>query len=113
MNKNLKAFYIFIAGIVTTIIAIILCKDKKTKTPVAKTDVKIAQNDQQIKDVDTKIDDVVKQKEEVVEDIKTQEQTVEDLKESKDTIEVKSAETVEAAKENILKKTNRGRKKKK
>jgi peptidoglycan hydrolase CwlO-like protein len=113
MNKSLKLIYAFIAGIITTIIAFILHKDKKTKTTITKTDVKIKQNDQKIKDVDTKIDDVVKQKEQVVEDIKTQEQAVEELKEVKDTIEVKSAETVEAAKENILKKTNRGRKKKK
>jgi peptidoglycan hydrolase CwlO-like protein len=113
MNKTLKTFYAFIAGIVTTIIAVILCKDRKTKTTVAKTDVKIAQNNQQIKDVDTKIDDVVKQKEEVVEDIKSQEQVVEDIKEAKEHIEVKPSETVEVAKENILKKTNRGRKKKK
>jgi hypothetical protein len=113
MNKSLKTIYAFIAGIITTIIAIILCKDKNVKSNVAKTDVKIDNNNQQIKDIDTKIDDVVKQKEQVVEDIKTQEQAVEDLKEAKDTIEVKSAETVEAAKENILKKTNRGRKKKK
>ena len=113
MNRSLKLIYAFIAGIITTIIAFILHKNKKTKTTVAKTDVKIKQNDQKIKDVDTKIDNVVNQKEQVIEDIKTQEQVVEDLKETKDTIKVKSAETTEAAKENILNKTNRGRKKKK
>jgi hypothetical protein len=60
-----------------------------------------------------KVDVIEEQRESVKTEIEQHEQTIEELKHEKENIVVEEAKTVQAAKENILNKTRRGRKPKK
>ena len=110
MKKSIKAIYAFFAGIVSAIVVALLIFGKK-KQPVA-TPEPVVKNDAEINKTEGKIEVIEEQRDEIKTDIKTQEQVIEDLTIEKETVKPVAKTDVTEAKENIVKKSKRGRKKK-
>ena len=110
--KTIKKYWTIIVGAILALIAIIFTNDKINKKKVAKTNAKIDANNQQIDILKGKSEVVDEQRNKVKQNIKNTKQDIKDLQEVKNNI--KPAELpVDAAKQNILNKTKRGRRPKK
>lgn len=110
--KTIKKYWIAIVAALGAIFAIfVFASTKHNKNKVAKTDDAIKQNDADINKAEGHIEEIQEQREQKVEEVKQTETEIAELKDAAK--EIKPDErTVEAAKENILKKTRRGRPKK-
>lgn len=111
MKKTIKTIYAFLAGIVTVIISVVLFKKNK-KEVVIETPKVVVDNNKKIEDTEVKIKQVEQQREEVKNAIVTEEAVVAELKTAKANIKVEPQSTVAEAKENIIKKTRRPKRKK-
>lgn len=110
--KTIKKYWAIIVGAILAVVAIIFAKDKLDKKKVLKIDKKIDDNNQQIDVIQGKTEIIDDQRNAVKQDITETKQDIATLQDAKETI--KPAELpVEAAKQNILNKTRRGRKPKK
>lgn len=110
--KIIKKYWAIIAGAILAIIAIIFAKDKHDKKKISKIDKKIDDNNQQIDVIQGKTEIIDDQRNAVKQDIEEIKQDIATLQDAKETI--KPVELpVDAAKQNILNKTRRGRKPKK
>jgi hypothetical protein len=111
MKKTIKTIYAFLAGIVTVIISVFLFNrnKKQVNDDLAK---KIVDNTKQHEEIEVKVKQVEKQREEVKNAIVTEEAVIKEIKVAKANIVVEEAKTVEEAKENIIKKTRRPKRKK-
>ena len=109
--KLIKKYWFVIAGAVTAIIGFMLLNNGKSKK-VSKINKKIKENEKEIEVLEEKIEQVEEARAEVAEEIVQHETLIEALEEKKENIVIEEV-PVEEAKDNILAKTPRGRKKKK
>jgi uncharacterized membrane-anchored protein YhcB (DUF1043 family) len=110
--KTIKHYWAIIIGAIITLIAVIFTSDKINKKKVAKTDAKIDNNNQQIDILTGKSEVVDDQRNAVKQNIKDTKQDIKDLQAAKTDIKPKEL-PADAAKQNILNKTKRGRRPKK
>lgn len=110
--KTIKKYWTIIVGAIIAFIAIIFTSDKINKKKVTKSDAKIDNNNQKIDQLQGKTEVVEEQRDEVKDQIQNTKQDIEDLQTAKDNIQIDEL-SVTDAKQNILKKTRRGRKPKK
>jgi hypothetical protein len=110
MKKSIKAIYAFFAGIVSAIVVALLIFGKKKQTVA--TPEPVVKNNADINKIEGKIEVIEEQREEIKNDIKTQEQVVAELETKKETVKPVEKTNVTEAKDNIIKKSKRGRKKK-
>jgi hypothetical protein len=110
--KTIKKYWAIIIGAIIAFIAIIFTSDKINKKKVTKSDIKIDDNNQKIDQLQGKTEVVEEQREEVKDVIQDTKQDIKDLQNAKDNVQVNEL-PVDAAKQNILNKTRRGRKPKK
>ena len=108
--KLIKKYWLVIAGAVAAIIGFMLLNGKSKK--VNKINKKIKENEKEIEVLEEKIEVVEEARAEVAEEIVQHETLIDALEEKKENIVVEEV-PVEEAKNNILAKTSRGRKKKK
>jgi chromosome segregation ATPase len=108
--KLIKKYWFVIAGAVAAIIGFMLLNGKSKK--VNKINKKIKENEKEIEVLEEKIEQVEEARVEVAEEIVQQEVLIETLEAKKENIVIEEV-PVEEAKDNILAKTSRGRKKKK
>ena len=111
MKKTIKLIYAFLAGIVTVIISVILFNRNK-KEVVIETPKKVVDNNKKIEDIDVKIKHVEEQRAETKNAIVEVEAEIAEIKRAKANIKVEEPTTVAEAKENIIKKTRRPKRKK-
>jgi hypothetical protein len=111
MKKTIKTIYAFLAGIVTVIISVFLFNRNKKQVNDDLAN-KIVDNTKQHEEIEVKVKQVEKQREEVKNAIVTEEAVIKEIKVAKANIVVEEAKTVEEAKENIIKKTRRPKRKK-
>lgn len=111
MKQTIKKFYAFLAGIVTVIISVFLFNKNKKQVndDLAK---QIVDNKKQTEEIEVKVKQVEQQREEVKNAIVTEEAVIKEIKVAKENIVVDETKTVEEAKENIIKKTRRPKRKK-
>ena len=108
--KTIKKYWAIIIGAVLALFGIaVAAKKKHDDNQIAKTDKKIDDNKNYVSNLQGKIDAVETQRDEVKDQIQAQEQVIAKLEDKKENIVVEER-TVSDAKENILKKTKRGRK---
>lgn len=110
--KTIKKYWTIIIGTIIAFIAIIFTSDKINKKKVTKSNAKIDNNNQKIDQLQGKTEVVEEQRDEVKDQIQNTKQDIEDLQTAKDNIQIDEL-SVTDAKQNILKKTRRGRKPKK
>ena len=110
MSKKLKTIYAFFAGIVSAIVVAILIFGKK-KQPIA-TPEPVIKNNADINKLEGKVEVIEELRDEIKTDIKTQEQVIKELSTKKETITLVAETNITTAKENIIKKSKRGGKKK-
>ena len=108
--KLIKKYWFVIAGAVAAVIGFMLLNNKSKK--VSKINKKIKENEKEIEVLEEKIEKVEEARAEVAEEIVQHETLIEALEEKKENIVIEEV-PVEEAKDNILAKTSRGRKKKK
>jgi septal ring factor EnvC (AmiA/AmiB activator) len=108
--KLIKKYWLVIVGSVATIFGFMLLNGKSKK--VNKINKKIKENEKEIEVLEEKIDVVEEARAEVAKEIVQHETLIDALEEKKENIVVEEL-PVEEAKNNILAKTSRGRKKKK
>jgi septal ring factor EnvC (AmiA/AmiB activator) len=108
--KLIKKYWLVITGAVVAIIGFMLFNGKSKK--VNKINKKIKENEKEIEVLEEKIEVVEEARAEVAKEIVQHETLIEALEEKKENIVVEEL-SVEEAKDNILAKTSRGRKKKK
>ena len=112
--KTIKKYWAIIIGAIIGIGALIVSIiSSNNAKKLNKLDKQIDDNKQNIDQLQGKVEVVEEQREEVKEEIKQHEQEIEELKQQKENIVIEEPKTVQAAKENILAKTRRGRKPKK
>lgn len=111
MKKTIKTIYAFLAGILTVIISLFVF-NKNKKQFNDDTAKKIVDNTKQAEEIEVKVKQVEQQREEVKTAIITEEVAIKEIKVAKANIKVEETETVEEAKENIIKKTRRPKRKK-
>jgi hypothetical protein len=109
--KLIKKYWLAIAAAIAGIVGFMLLNNNKSKN-VKTINKKIKENEKQIEVLDEKIEAVEEARVEVIEKIVQHEELIEALEEKKENIVIEEL-PVEEAKENILAKTSRGRKKKK
>ena len=109
--KLIKKYWLVIAGAVAAIIGFMLLNNNKSKN-INKINKKIKENEKQIEVLEEKIEVVEEARAEVAEEIVQHETLIDALEEKKENIVIEEL-PVEEAKDNILAKTSRGRKKKK
>lgn len=107
--KTIKKYWAAIVGFIVLLVTLGGITKKVSNNKKSKIDTKIDDNAKDIATLQGKVDATETQREEVKDQIQTQEQVIEDLKDTKDNIVVEER-TLEDAKQNILKKTKRGRK---
>lgn len=110
--KTIKKYWAIIAGIILAIIAAIFVNDKFNKKKVTKLDKKIDDNNQQIDQLQGKTEIIEEQRIEIKEEIQETKTEIEELQTAKEELRVEER-PVDAAKQNILNKTRRGRKSRK
>jgi septal ring factor EnvC (AmiA/AmiB activator) len=110
--KTIKKYWAIIIGSIIAIFAIFKISNTVNKNKVAKTDKKIDDNNQKIDVLQGKTQVIDDQRKDVKQDIKVTKQDVKQLQDAKQTVKAKEL-PVDAAKQNILNKTRRGRKPKK
>ena len=86
--------------------------EKGIKTKIEKTDKKLDDNNQKINQLQGKTEAIEEQRVEIKEEIQETKTEIEELQTAKEELQVEE-KPVEAAKQNILNKTRRGRKSKK
>jgi uncharacterized coiled-coil DUF342 family protein len=112
--KMIKKYWAILVGAIITIIGIFAVTSRRNSDKKSdKLKKQIDDNTQQVNQLQGKVDVIEEQRESVKTEIEQHEQTIEELKHEKENIVVEEAKTVQAAKENILNKTRRGRKPKK
>lgn len=110
--KTIKKWWVaIVAGIAAVFSIFVLVSNRQKKNKVEKIDNAIKQNDADINIAQGHIEEIQDQRDEKIEDIKQAESEIADLKQQAEEVKPEVRE-VEAAKENILKKTRRGRSKK-
>jgi uncharacterized protein (DUF3084 family) len=110
--KTIKKYWAIIVGAILSAFGIAIAINKKTNVnTVKKLDKKIDDNKQQADVISGKVDAIEIQKTEVKTDITTLEAEVKTLQDKKQNIKVETSKTVSQAKENILNKTNKKKKK--
>lgn len=109
--KLIKKYWLVIAGAVAAVIGFMLFNSSKSKK-VNKINKKIKENEKEIEVLEEKIENVEEARAEVAKEIVHHEILIEALELMKENIVVEEV-PVEQAKDNILAKTSRGRKKKK
>ena len=110
--KTIKKYWVAIVAGIGEIFAIfVLASTKRNKNKVEKIDEAIKQNDAEIDKAEGHIEAIQEQREQKVEEVKQTETEIAELKEAKAEVKPEILE-VDAAKENILKKTKRRRPKK-
>ncbi len=107
--KTIKKYWAIIAGSVLAVVAIIFATNKLNKNKITKTDKKIDDNNQKIDVIKGKTEVIDEQRNDVKQDIQTTKQDVKKLQDAKQNIKANELPT-NAAKQNILNKTRRGRK---
>jgi uncharacterized coiled-coil DUF342 family protein len=112
--KMIKKYWAILVGAIIAIIGIFAVTSRRNSDKKSdKLKKQIDDNTQQVNQLQGKVDVIEEQRESVKTEIEQHEQTIEELKHKKENIVVEEAKTVQAAKENILNKTRRGRKPKK
>lgn len=107
--KTIKKYWAAIVGFIVLLVTLGSITKKVSNNKKSKIDTKIDDNAKDIATLQGKVDATETQRDEVKDQIQKQEQVIEDLKDTKDNIVVEER-TLEDAKQNILKKTKRGRK---
>lgn len=110
--KTIKKYWAIIVGAILTFFAIIFTSDKINKNKVKKSDAKLDDNNQKIDVIQGKTEVIDEQRDDVKQDIKDTKQDIKDLQDLKNDVAVQEL-PVDAAKQNILTKTKRGRRPKK
>ena len=109
--KLIKKYWLAIAAAIAGIVGFILLNNNKSKS-VKAINKEIDDNEKAIEVLDEKIEAVEEARVEVIENIEKHEELIEALEDKKENLVIEEL-PVEEAKENILAKTSRGRKKKK
>jgi uncharacterized protein YfcZ (UPF0381/DUF406 family) len=109
--KLIKKYWLAIAAAIAGIVGFILLNNNKSKS-VKAINKEIDDNEKAIEVLDEKIEAVEEARVEVIENIEKHEDLIEALEDKKENLVIEEL-PVEEAKENILAKTSRGRKKKK
>ena len=110
--KTIKKYWAIIVGAILAAFGIGIAVNKKLNDKqLAKSDKKIDDNKQQADVISGKVDAIETQKTEVKKDVLVLEAEVKTLQDKKQNIQVKTTKTVNQAKENILNKTNKKKKK--
>jgi uncharacterized protein YfcZ (UPF0381/DUF406 family) len=109
--KLIKKYWLAIAAAIAGIVGFILLNNNKSKS-VKAINKEIDDNEKAIEVLDEKIEAVEEARVEVIENIEKHEDLIEALEDKKENLIIEEL-PVEEAKENILAKTSRGRKKKK
>jgi uncharacterized protein YfcZ (UPF0381/DUF406 family) len=109
--KLIKKYWLAIAAAIAGIVGFILLNNNKSKS-VKAINKEIDDNEKAIEVLDEKIEAVEEARVEVIENIEKHEDLIEVLEDKKENLVIEEL-PVEEAKENILAKTSRGRKKKK
>jgi coenzyme F420-reducing hydrogenase alpha subunit len=107
--KTIKKFWAAIVGAVLLLVTLGGIIKRVSDNKKSKIDKKIDDNKNYVSNLQGKIDAVETQRDEVKDQIQAQEQVIAKLEDKKENIVVEER-TVSDAKENILKKTKRGRK---
>jgi chromosome segregation ATPase len=111
--KTIKKYWALILGAIIAFIGIFTAiASKRRSKKVDAIDVAIDNNDAKIDNIEGKIEVIEDQREEIKTDIAEQQTKIDELQNAKETI-VEEPKDVADAKDNILNKTKRGRKKKK
>ena len=112
--KTIKKYWALILGGIIAFIGIFtVIASKRRSKKVDAIDVAIDNNDAKIDNIEGKIEVIEDQRDAIKTDIAEQQTKIDELKNAKETIVVEEPKNVAEAKDNILTKTNRGRKKKK
>ena len=107
--KTIKKYCVFIVGAIVAIIGIFaVTLSKRTNKKLEKTAKQIDDNNQQIDIIQGKTELVDEQRVNVKQRITKKQATINELKTEKETVVIRPVE-IEDAKENIIKKTRRGR----
>ena len=107
--KTIKLYWQWIvAGIVTILGILAVTQSKRTNKKLEKTAKQIDDNNQQIDIIQGKTELVEEQRVNVKQRIAKKQATIDELKTEKETINIEPV-AIESAKENIIKKTRRGR----
>lgn len=107
--KIIKKFWAAIVGAVLLLVTLGGITKRVSDNKKSKIDKKIDDNKNDVSNLQGKIDAIETQRDEVKDQIQAQEQVIAKLEDKKENIVVEER-TVSDAKENILKKTKRGRK---
>jgi peptidoglycan hydrolase CwlO-like protein len=110
--KTIKNYWTIIVGLILTIIGAIFVSDKLNKKKIEKTNKQLDDNNKQIDQLQGKTEVIEEQRDDVKQEIKETKTEIEELQDAKSNIKPNEL-PVDAAKQNILNKTRRGRKSKK
>jgi hypothetical protein len=110
--KTIKKYWAIIVGAILALFGIaVAAKKKHDDKQIAKTDKKIDDNKQQAAVISGKIEAIEDQKTHVKQDLAELIADVKNLKDKKQTVNVTTNKPAKEAKENILNKTNKRKKK--
>jgi hypothetical protein len=110
--KTIKKYWAIIVGAILALFGIaVAAKKKHDNKQQAKTAKQIDANNQQVDIITGKVDAIEDQKKQVKQDIAQLISDVKNLKDKKQTATVTTTKTAKRAKENILSKTNKRKKK--
>jgi septal ring factor EnvC (AmiA/AmiB activator) len=110
--KTIKKYWAIIVGAILALFGIaVAAKKKHDDNQIAKTDKKIDDNKQQADVISGKIEAIEDQKTQVKQDLAELIADVKNLKDKKQTVNVTTNKPAKKAKENILNKTNKKKKK--
>ena len=104
MKKSIKSIYIFIAGLLTSLFAILFFFGRKKQT--IETPEPIIKNDAELNKLEGKAEIVAFQRNEIAKEIETQKQDIANTETVKETLTVKPVEAAKV-KDYIVKKTRR------
>jgi hypothetical protein len=104
MKKSINSIYIFIAGLLTSLLAILFFFGRKKQT--IETPEPVIKNDVELNKLEGKAEIVAFQRNEIAKEIETQKQDIANTEKVKETLTVKPVEAAKV-KEHIVKKTRR------
>jgi uncharacterized protein YoxC len=111
MKKFFKKYWALLVGVLLSIIATISIKKKKpTDTVIKQLDKQIDDNKQQVDIITGNIEVIEEQRNEIKSDIQQELEDLKTLHDIKENITVETPVSAKQAKQNILKKTNKGKK---
>ena len=109
--KMIKKYWAIIVGFVVALLGLIYITKKSSEKKQSDLGNKIKSNEKQVDGLAGKVEEIEEQRVEVKTEIVTEKKVIEDLKQQKETIKP-ATRPAAAAKQNILDKTTRNKKKK-